>query len=94
MGISGSATVVPPYVSAQCLSWIFFGTFLFFFYNCVTQFGCFGRSDTIWETDAWKQVILFTAGFHCLGMFSVVVAGRPAWLDNCRGRALFTLLFS
>lgn len=39
-----------------------------------TSRSCLGYCDTIWDTDTWKQVILFAAGFHSVAMFSVVVA--------------------
>lgn len=47
-----------------------------------TSTSCLGYSDTIWDPDAWKHVILFIAGFHSLGIFSVVIASSPSWLNN------------
>lgn len=64
-----------------------------------TSTSCLGDSDAIWDTDAWKHVILFTAGFNSLGMFSIVDASSPSWLNNWgeqtgRRHILFTLLVS
>ncbi len=33
-----------------------------------------GYYDTVWDTDAWKHVLLFISGFHNVDMFTVVAA--------------------